>query len=94
MNHLKQKFNMLRFRTKLTIILFVVGFVPLALMGVYTITYVHETGIRNREYDMFNYLQQAGTEVEGQTELCAQMMEYLMHNKDVPESVKLNCFER
>lgn len=83
MNHLKQKFNMLRFRTKLTIILFVVGFVPLALMGVYTITYVHETGIRNREYDMFNYLQQAGTEVEGQTELCAQMMEYLMHNKDV-----------
>ncbi|MDD3368210.1 MAG: histidine kinase [Lachnospiraceae bacterium] len=80
---MKNHFDRLKFRTKLTILLIVVGFVPIAVLGVSMFMYAHNTVVENREDDMTNSLEQACAAVASQVAICEQMIDYFVYDQNV-----------
>ncbi|MDD3403739.1 MAG: sensor histidine kinase [Hespellia sp.] len=83
MNKLIQKFNSLKIRTKLMILLGIVGLVPIALLGATLSINAHNTVMENRKTDMQNSLQQATASVVSQVAVCEQMMDYFVYDQNV-----------
>lgn len=65
------------------ILLCVVGFVPVALLGVSLTVNAHNTVVKNRRYDMTNSLQQACSSVSSEILFCEQMMDYFVYDQNV-----------
>lgn len=83
MNKLIQTFNDLKFRTKLMILLGIVGLVPVALLGATISINAHNTVVENRKTDMRNSLQNATATVVSQAAACEQMMDYFVYEQSV-----------
>lgn len=87
-NRVKQKFDELKLRTKLTILLFVVGFIPVVILGISLSIYTHNTVVKNRRDDMQKFLQRACASVSAQKSVCEQMMEFFKYDPDVVNFLK------
>ena len=90
-NKLKQKFDTLKIRTKLTILLFVVGFVPVLILGISLSVYTHSTVVKNRRNDMQKFLQRACATVSAQKSVCEQMMEFFKYDSNVINFLKCSA---
>ena len=88
MNRVKRKFDELKIRTKLTILLFVVGFIPVVILGISLSIYTHNTVVKNRKDDMQKFLQRACASVSAQKSVCEQMMEFFKYDPDVVNFLK------
>jgi two-component system sensor histidine kinase YesM len=77
------RFNSLKFRTKLTILLGIVGLVPIVLLGTIISINAHNTVMSNRKTDMKNSLSQATSSVVSQVAVCEQMMDYFVYEQNV-----------
>ena len=88
MNRIKRKFDELKLRTKLTILLFVVGFIPVVILGISLSIYTHNTVVKNRKNDMQKFLQRACASVSAQKSVCEQMMEFFKYDPDVVNFLK------
>lgn len=88
MNRIKRKFDELKLRTKLTILLFVVGFIPVVILGISLSIYTHNTVVKNRKNDMQKFLQRACVSVSAQKSVCEQMMEFFKYDPDVVNFLK------
>ncbi|MDD3361968.1 MAG: sensor histidine kinase [Hespellia sp.] len=94
MKKIVQKFNSLKIRTKLMILLGIVGFVPIALLGTMLSINAHNTVVENRKTDMKNSLQQATSSVISQVAVCEQMIDYFVYDQNVINFVECDPNEK
>lgn len=83
MNRIISSFNALKFRTKLTILLCFVGFVPIAVLGMTLSMNAHDMVEANRRDDMQNSLQNATASVVSQIAVCEQLMDYFAYDQNL-----------
>lgn len=89
-----QRFSSLKIRTKLLILLAIVGMVPVAVLGTTLTINAHNTVVKNRKTDMQNSLQQASATVTSQVAVCEQMMDYFVYDQNVINFVECDPNEK
>lgn len=94
MKKFKNKFNALKLRTKILVLLLVVGLVPLAVLGSSLSISAHDTVVKNRQADMQNSLEQVCIGVTSQIEVCEQLMDYFVHDQNVINFLECSSDEK
>ncbi len=94
MKKLRQRFNNLTIRKKLIVLLCLVGFFPVALLGVYIVVNSHKAVVTNRKEDMSNSLKLACASVNNQMAICEQMMRYFVYTPNVSRFLECNPEEK
>ena len=87
MKRLLKKYNDMKYRYKLTILLVVVSLVPMTVLALYSHSRMSSLVRKNEMEDMYSILEQTRESIDGQIEIYASLLNYLTYSPEIQEVI-------
>lgn len=94
MKSLLKKYNDMKYRYKLTILLVVVSLVPMTVLTLYSHSRMSSLVRKNEMEDMYSILEQTRENIDGQIEIYASLLNYLTYSPEIQEVIQNKDMDR
>lgn len=94
MKRLLKKYNDMKYRYKLTILLVVVSLVPMTVLALYSHSRMSSLVRKNEMEDMYSILEQTRENIDGQIEIYASLLNYLTYSPEIQEVIQNKDMDR
>lgn len=94
MKKLLKKYNDMKYRYKLTILLVVASLVPMTVLALYSHSHMSSLVRKNEMEDMYSILEQTRENIDGQMEIYVSLLNYLTYSPEILEVIENKDMDR